>query len=94
MATAAMKPLNVGVLGFGTVGRGTWDVLRRNEEEITRLFESSRVARSARSALNILITTRSCGLTSLQASATWRLPRSEFSVRTRQRADRRSRPCR
>jgi len=36
MANAAMKPLNVGVLGFGTVGRGTWDVLRRNEEEITR----------------------------------------------------------
>jgi homoserine dehydrogenase len=36
MATAAMKPLNVGVLGFGTVGRGTWDVLRRNEGEITR----------------------------------------------------------
>ena len=36
MATAPMKALNVGVLGFGTVGRGTWDVLRRNEEEITR----------------------------------------------------------
>ena len=36
MADAAMKPLQVGLLGMGTVGRGTWDVLRRNEEEITR----------------------------------------------------------
>ena len=32
----ALKPLNVGLLGFGTVGKGTWDVLRRNEEEISR----------------------------------------------------------
>src|SRR5205823_8322044 len=31
-----MKPLNVGLLGFGTVGKGVFDVLRRNEEEITR----------------------------------------------------------
>ncbi|HEY1328168.1 MAG TPA: homoserine dehydrogenase [Casimicrobiaceae bacterium] len=31
-----MKALQVGLLGFGTVGRGTWEVLRRNEEEITR----------------------------------------------------------
>ncbi|MGC1816530.1 MAG: homoserine dehydrogenase, partial [Casimicrobiaceae bacterium] len=31
-----MKPLHVGLIGFGTVGRGTWDVLRRNESEITR----------------------------------------------------------
>ena len=31
-----MKPLHVGLVGFGTVGRGTWDVLRRNEEEIVR----------------------------------------------------------
>ncbi len=31
-----MKPMNVGLLGFGTVGGGTWVVLRRNEEEITR----------------------------------------------------------
>jgi homoserine dehydrogenase len=31
-----MKPIKVGLLGFGTVGRGTYDVLRRNQEEITR----------------------------------------------------------
>jgi homoserine dehydrogenase len=31
-----MKPLQVGLIGFGTVGKGAWDVLRRNEEEITR----------------------------------------------------------
>ncbi len=31
-----MKPLQVGLLGIGTVGLGTWTVLRRNEEEIAR----------------------------------------------------------
>ncbi len=31
-----MKPLQVGLIGFGTVGKGVFDVLRRNEEEITR----------------------------------------------------------
>jgi homoserine dehydrogenase len=31
-----LKPLQVGMIGFGTVGRGTWDVLQRNESEITR----------------------------------------------------------
>jgi homoserine dehydrogenase len=36
MAQTTMKPLQVGLLGMGTVGRGTWTVLRRNEEEITR----------------------------------------------------------
>jgi len=36
MANATMKPLQVGLLGIGTVGLGTWTVLRRNEEEITR----------------------------------------------------------
>jgi len=36
MANATMKPLQVGLLGIGTVGFGTWTVLRRNEEEITR----------------------------------------------------------
>ncbi|OIQ81411.1 homoserine dehydrogenase [mine drainage metagenome] len=31
-----MKPINVGLLGMGTVGGGTWTVLTRNQEEITR----------------------------------------------------------
>ncbi|MEP6657696.1 MAG: homoserine dehydrogenase [Betaproteobacteria bacterium] len=31
-----MKPLQVGLLGMGTVGCGTWTVLRRNAEEIAR----------------------------------------------------------
>src|SRR3954468_11811898 len=31
-----MKPINVGLLGLGTVGGGTIEVLRRNREEIAR----------------------------------------------------------
>ncbi|MBL8444500.1 MAG: homoserine dehydrogenase [Zoogloeaceae bacterium] len=31
-----MKPISVGLLGIGTVGGGTFNVLKRNEEEITR----------------------------------------------------------
>jgi homoserine dehydrogenase len=31
-----MKPLNVGLLGIGTVGGGTFNVLARNQEEIAR----------------------------------------------------------
>ncbi len=31
-----MKPINVGLLGIGTVGGGTFTVLRRNREEIAR----------------------------------------------------------
>src|SRR5499427_2847326 len=36
MARSQMKPLQVGLLGIGTVGLGTWTVLRRNAEEISR----------------------------------------------------------
>ena len=36
MANVSMKPLQVGLLGIGTVGLGTWTVLARNAEEITR----------------------------------------------------------
>jgi len=31
-----MNPMKVGLLGIGTVGSGTWEVLSRNQEEITR----------------------------------------------------------
>ena len=31
-----MKPIKVGLLGIGTVGGGTWDVLSRNADEIQR----------------------------------------------------------
>ncbi len=31
-----MNPINVGLIGIGTVGGGTWTVLNRNAEEITR----------------------------------------------------------
>ncbi len=31
-----MKPLNIGMLGLGVVGRGTWKVLNDNAEEIAR----------------------------------------------------------
>ena len=31
-----MKPIQVGLLGAGTVGSGTFNVLRRNQEEIQR----------------------------------------------------------
>jgi homoserine dehydrogenase len=36
MVQGLMQPMRVGLLGMGTVGRGTWDVLNRNAEEIAR----------------------------------------------------------
>src|SRR3954452_12112751 len=46
--TSAMKPINVGLLGIGTVGGGTWEVLSRNADEIQRragrAIQISRVA--------------------------------------------------
>mgnify|MGYP006156920741 CR=1 FL=1 len=31
-----MRPIHVGLLGIGTVGGGTWEVLKRNADEIQR----------------------------------------------------------
>jgi len=36
MKASVMKPFRVGLLGIGTVGGGTFNVLRRNQEEIRR----------------------------------------------------------
>src|SRR3954468_15192167 len=36
LRTSRMKPINVGLLGIGTVGGGTWDLLARNADEIRR----------------------------------------------------------
>ena len=36
MNASVMKPIRVGLLGIGTVGGGTFNVLRRNQEEIRR----------------------------------------------------------
>ncbi len=43
-----MKPINAGLLGIGTVGSGTWDVLHRNAGEIRR--RAGRAIRIARVA--------------------------------------------
>ena len=47
-----MKPINVGLLGIGTVGRGTWEVLARNADEIQRRAgRAIRIARVADKAI-------------------------------------------
>ncbi len=43
-----MKPIQIGLLGIGTVGSGTWDVLKRNAGEIRR--RAGRAIRIARVA--------------------------------------------
>ncbi|MGD2140782.1 MAG: homoserine dehydrogenase [Burkholderiales bacterium] len=42
-----MKPMNIGLLGVGTVGGGTYGVLRRNRDEISRRAGREIVVRAA-----------------------------------------------
>jgi homoserine dehydrogenase len=47
-----VRPINVGLLGIGTVGGGTWEVLRRNADEIQRRAgRAIRITRVADKAL-------------------------------------------
>jgi len=47
-----VKPINVGLLGIGTVGGGTWEVLKRNADEIQRRAgRAIRITRVADKAL-------------------------------------------
>ena len=64
-----MEPIKVGLLGFGTVGSGTFTVLRRNQEEIKRRagrgIEVARIAvrnpAKARAALGDFVNTVDVG---------------------------------
>ena len=51
-ATRGGRPIQVGLLGIGTVGRGTWEVLGRNADEIQRRAgRAIRITRVADTAL-------------------------------------------
>ena len=61
-----MKPINVGLLGIGTVGGGTWTVLSRNAAEITRRAgRPIRIVKVADKNLDLArqVTGGGCGLT-------------------------------
>lgn len=53
-----MKPVNIGILGLGTVGCGTVSVLKRNAEEITR--RAGREIRVTQAAVRDLKKKRGC----------------------------------
>ena len=53
-----MEPVNIGVVGLGTVGGGTVDVLHRNSAEISR--RAGREIRVSRAAVRDLDRSRSC----------------------------------
>ena len=62
-----MKPVSVGVIGLGTVGAGTVDVLRRNSEEISR--RAGREIKVTRAAVRDLARSRDCNTTGISLTA-------------------------
>lgn len=63
-----MKPVNIGLLGLGTVGAGTVNVLTRNAEEITRRAGRGIVVTHA--AARSLDTTRNCPTENIKLTTT------------------------
>ncbi|NNG13523.1 MAG: homoserine dehydrogenase, partial [Gammaproteobacteria bacterium] len=63
-----MKPVNVGLLGLGTVGSGTVNVLTRNAEEITRRGGRGIVVTHA--AVRSLDTPRNCSTDDIKLTTT------------------------
>lgn len=59
-----MSPVNIGVIGLGTVGAGTVDVLERNREEIAR--RAGREIRVTRAAVRDIARVRSCDTTGIK----------------------------
>ena len=62
-----MKPVSVGVIGLGTVGAGTVDVLRRNGEEISR--RAGREIKVTRAAVRDLARSRDCNTAGISLTA-------------------------
>ncbi len=67
-----MKPINVGLLGIGTVGGGTFTVLQRNAEEITR--------RAGRPILITVVADRNVDLAKKVTGGACRVTDDAFSV--------------
>ena len=67
-----MKPINVGLLGIGTVGGGTFTVLRRNAEEIAR--------RAGRPIRITVVADKNLELTKQVTGGSCRLTDDAFSV--------------
>ncbi|MEE8387612.1 MAG: homoserine dehydrogenase [Acidiferrobacterales bacterium] len=59
-----MKPVNIGILGLGTVGCGTINVLARNAEEITR--RAGREIRVVKAATRDLSKKRNCDIQGIE----------------------------